>query len=319
VIAGIISSGAKKKVLLPRAAFTSFRTALTGNRKYSDEEAIAMNSGQRCPLPRLAKILVATERSAFSEGAVREAISLAKKCSSGLSVMTVVETNPEYETIGAEFLEREEEEALQHLASLKAKALEQIGSCEAFLRRGDSPARLIVEEAAQQKSDMIVIGRRGRKGFEKVLLGSAVSKVISHAPCKVLVVPKAAIIGCNTILVATDGSENADRAVAEAIEIAKHCGGRLIVVSVIFSKEGKEKAETDTGAVVSAAQKAGVSIEALTPEGKPGETIAETAAGRGVDLIVLGTYGKTGLKKLLMGSTTEKVIGMAGCAVLVVK
>jgi nucleotide-binding universal stress UspA family protein len=43
------------------------------------------------------------------------------------------------------------------------------------------------------------------------------------------------------------------------------------------------------------------------------------AGGRGVDLIVMGTYGKTGLKKFLMGSSTEKVIGRAGCAVLVVR
>jgi nucleotide-binding universal stress UspA family protein len=45
----------------------------------------------------------------------------------------------------------------------------------------------------------------------------------------------------------------------------------------------------------------------------------ETAGGRGVDLIVMGTYGKTGLKKLLMGSSTEKVIGHASCGVLVVR
>jgi nucleotide-binding universal stress UspA family protein len=57
----------------------------------------------------------------------------------------------------------------------------------------------------------------------------------------------------------------------------------------------------------------------MTPIGKPSEIITETAAGRGVDLIVMGTYGRTGLKKLLMGSTTEKVIGTAGCAVLVAK
>ncbi len=278
-----------------------------------------MDSGQSCPIARLARILVATERSAFSEGAVREAISLAKKCSSTLSVMTVVETNPEYETIGAQFLEKEEEEALQYLKSIKAQASEAMLACEAFLRRGDSPSRLIVEEAVQKKSDMIVIGRRGRKGLERVLLGSAAAKVIGHAPCKVLVVPKAARIECKNILIATDGSEYAARAVQEAIEIARQCGSLLIAVSVISLPEEKEKAEMNVAGVVSAAQKAGVAVEAMIPVGKPHEIITETAAGRGVDLIVMGTYGRTGLKKLLMGSTTEKVIGTAGCAVLVAK
>ncbi|MDA8079809.1 MAG: universal stress protein, partial [Nitrospiraceae bacterium] len=67
------------------------------------------------------------------------------------------------------------------------------------------------------------------------------------------------------------------------------------------------------------AQTEGVSVEAVTPLGRSFNAIVETAGGRGVDLIVMGTYGKTGVKKLLMGSSTEKVIGNAGCAVLVVK
>jgi nucleotide-binding universal stress UspA family protein len=67
------------------------------------------------------------------------------------------------------------------------------------------------------------------------------------------------------------------------------------------------------------AQKEGVSAEAVTPTGRSFDVIVETAGGRGVDLIVMGTYGKTGLRKILMGSSTEKVIGKTGCAVLVVK
>jgi len=65
--------------------------------------------------------------------------------------------------------------------------------------------------------------------------------------------------------------------------------------------------------------KEGVSAEAVTPAGRSFNVIVETAGGRGVDLIVMGTYGKTGVKNLLMGSATEKVIGSAGCGVLVVK
>jgi nucleotide-binding universal stress UspA family protein len=60
-------------------------------------------------------------------------------------------------------------------------------------------------------------------------------------------------------------------------------------------------------------------VEALTPIGRSHDVIVEIAGGRGVDLIVMGTYGKSGLKKLLVGSSTEKVIGHASCAVLVVR
>jgi nucleotide-binding universal stress UspA family protein len=278
-----------------------------------------MNTSQSCPVSKLEKLLVATDRSLFSEGAIAAAITFAKHCSSKLYVMTVVETNPEYETAGAEFLQKEEEEAVQYLASLKARALEEIPSCEAIFRHGDSASRLIVEEAAQKKVDMIAVGRRGRHGLEKVLLGSASAKVIGHAPCNVLVVPRAARIECKNILIATDGSEHARTAALEAIEIAKRCGSRLTAISVVPSEDEKEKARTYAGDVVQAAQKAGISGETMALVGKPHEIIAGTAKSMGVDLIVMGAYGKTGLKKLLMGSTTEKVIGLAGCAVLVAK
>jgi nucleotide-binding universal stress UspA family protein len=66
------------------------------------------------------------------------------------------------------------------------------------------------------------------------------------------------------------------------------------------------------------AGKEGIHVEAVTPRGRSYETIIETAGGSGVDLIVMGAYGKSGLKKILMGSSTERVIGLAGCAVLVV-
>lgn len=60
-----------------------------------------MNSAQFCPTGKLEKLLVATDRSEFSEGALREAIAFAKKCSSKLYAVSVLESNPEYQTIGS--------------------------------------------------------------------------------------------------------------------------------------------------------------------------------------------------------------------------
>ena len=145
-------------------------------------------SPQSCPLSKLDKLLLATDRSAFSEGAVREAINFAVKCSSRLYVMSVLETNPQYETIGADVYEKEETEALKYLESVKARALQAgVYSCEAVLHYGEEPYRLIVNEAVEKKVDMIIIGRRGRGGLMKVLMGQVAAKVIGHAPCKVLV------------------------------------------------------------------------------------------------------------------------------------
>jgi len=222
-----------------------------------------MDNIQSCPVSKLEKLLVATDRSLFSEGAITAAISFAKRCSSKLYVMTVVEKNPEYETAGAELLQKETEEAARYLASLKVRVLEETPSCETILRRGDSAFRLIVEEAAQKEINMIAVGRRGRSGLEKVLLGSAAAKIIGHAPCKVLVIPRAARIEFKNILIATDGSEHARIAATEAIEIAKRSGSRLIALSAVPSEDEKGKAQTNVGDVVLAAQQAGIRVETV--------------------------------------------------------
>ncbi len=278
-----------------------------------------MSPAQFCPISKLDRLLLATDRSAFSEGAVREAIDFAKRCSSLLYVMAVMESNPEYETIGANVFEKEEKEALAYLEAVKTRALQEGVSCSTVLRVGEKPHQLITDEAVEKRVDMIIIGRRGRSGLMKVLMGSVAAKVIGHAPCKVLVVPRAARIGCRNILVATDGSAHSVAAAAEAIGIAKRCGSNIIAVSTMYVAEGFEEAKANVGAVVEMALKEGIPVEALTPAGRSHEVIVETAGGRGVDLIVMGTYGKTGLKKILMGSSTEKVIGHANCAVLVVR
>ncbi len=279
-----------------------------------------MSPAPSCPLSKLDKLLLATDRSAFSEGAVREAINFAVTCSSRLYVMSILETNPQYETIGADVYEREEAEALKYLDSVKARALQAgLYSCEAALHYGEEPYRLIVDEAVEKKVDMIIIGRRGRSGLMKVLMGQVAAKVIGHAPCKVLVVPRAARIEYKNILVATDGSVHSIAAASEAIGIAKRCGSTIIALSTAYVEGDLGEAKANVDKVVGMARDEGVPIEAMTPMGRSHNVIVETAGGRGVDLIVMGTYGKTGIKKLLMGSSTERVIGHAGCAVLVVR
>lgn len=278
-----------------------------------------MANGAMCPIGGLEKLLVATDRSVYSEGAVREAIKFAKTCSSRLTVLSVLESNPEYETIGSKFFEQEEKEAKDHLESVKARAHKEGVECDTALLEGDAPDKSIVELAAQKRADMIIIGRRGRKGLAKALMGEVASKVIAHAPCKVLVVPRAAQISYKNILVATDGSIHANAALTEAIAIAKRSGSRLIALSAIRDESERKEAESYSGKAAETAKNEGVEAEAVTPMGRSFNAIIETAGGRGVDLIVMGTYGKTGFKKFLMGSSTEKVIGTAGCAVLVVK
>jgi uncharacterized protein len=279
-----------------------------------------MSSAEYCPLSKLEKILAATDRSICSEAAIREAINFAKKCSSRLYVMSVLETNPEYETIGMRAYQKEEKEAMEYLQAVKKRASEEgLYHCEASLHFGEEPYQLIVNEASSRGVDMIVVGKHGRSGLMKVLMGQVAAKVIGHSPCKVLIVPKAAEIEFRTILIATDGSTHSIAAASEAIGIAKRCGSKVLAVSVIGSEADKEVTNTYLNNIISLARQENVPAETLIPIGKPHESIVEIAGGRGVDLIVMGTYGKTGFKKFLMGSTTEKVVGHANCAVLAVR
>ena len=283
---------------------------------------------QVCPVARMEKLLVATDGSKFSKSAIREAINLAKTCSSELIAVSVVKTNVEFEDLVPQVVEKAEREVREHLESIKNKALKEGVDCEIVIHRSEESFRDIVNDAAKNKVDMIIIGTHGRTGLKRLMMGSVTAKVIGHAPCKVMVVPLNAKIECKNILIATDGSRYSDVAAFEAIGIAKRCGGSLIVISVAFSDKEIALAEDDEEIILAKdnvkkimelAEKEGIKTEGLTVKGEPYEAIIKTAKQKQVDLIVVGSHGRTGIERLLMGSVTERVIGHSESAVLVVR
>lgn len=137
--------------------------------------------------------------------------------------------------------------------------------------------------------------------------------------------------GFERLLVATDGSEFSKAAIDEAIEIAKACSSRLFVVSVVemnpeyeaLAPEVVEKAENEMRehleAVKSKARQEGVDCETIIHQGEePYEYIVDEAKKKKVSMIVMGSHGRTGLKRLMMGSVATRVIGHAPCTVLIV-
>lgn len=278
-----------------------------------------MATGPACPIANLEKLLIATDGTVSSEGAIREGIKFAAKCSSKIFFCMTLETNPEYETIGQNVFRLMEEEAEAYLVSIKDRATKEGLICETILHESMDASQAIVDEAIAKKVDMIIIGRHGYKGLAKALMGEVAAKVITHSPCTVMVVPKAAQTEYKTILVATDGSIHAQAAVQEAIAIAKRNGSHLITLSAMRDESERQEAKEFSEKAAEMARAEGVTVEAITPMGRSFNAIVEEAGGRRVDLIVIGTYGKTGVKKFVMGSSTEKVIGSAGCSVLVVR
>lgn len=274
---------------------------------------------QVCPFDRLGKLLLATDGSKFSEGAIREALSLSKQCSSKLIAMSVIKTNLEFEMTMLQVIEKEEEEASKHLASIKAKASKEGIDCKTITVHGEEPYQEIVDVAARNQVDMIIMGRHGRTGLLKLMMGSVTARVIGHAPCNVLVIPPDAKAECRNILMATDGSRYSESAAYEAICIAKQCKSPLIVISVATSDTEIASAKENVKKIMDTAAKEGVKAEGIISTGKSYEGIVETARQKLVDLIVLGSHGRTGIERLLMGSVTERVIGHTETAVLVVR
>jgi nucleotide-binding universal stress UspA family protein len=272
-----------------------------------------------CPTARLEKLLLATDGSKFSEGAIREVINLAKICSSKIYAVSVVEINPEFMAQAPQLVEKYEKETRQHLESVKSRASKEGLDCEVIVHEGEEPYQYIIDEAAKKQAEMIIMGRYGRTGLKRLLMGSVTARVIGHSPCKVMVIPETAKVSYKNILIATDGSKYSDAAALEAISIAKRCGSDLIAISVATKDKNLPSAKKSVEKISLIAEKEGLKAKTLTLRGIPYNVIVETAGKKNADIIVVGSHGRTGLDRLLMGSVTERVIGHANCAVLVVK
>ena len=142
-----------------------------------------------CPTLGFEKLLVATDGSEFSKAAVQEAINLARTCSSTLYVVMVIEITAEVDLWDARAADKLEKEMRTYLAGIKARAVKSGVKCEVILHLGNEPYQDIVAEAKKRKVSTIIMGSHGRTGMLRLMMGSVVTRVIGHAPCKVLVVP----------------------------------------------------------------------------------------------------------------------------------
>jgi nucleotide-binding universal stress UspA family protein len=95
--------------------------------------------------------------------------------------------------------------------------------------------------------------------------------------------------------------------------------GTVYAVCVASTDAEAKEVEKNVDRVKLTAEKEGLMVGGICEKGRPYEVIVNRAKEKKADLIVMGSHGRTGLKRLLMGSVTERVIGHAECAVLVVK
>jgi nucleotide-binding universal stress UspA family protein len=210
-------------------------------------------------------------------------------------------------------------------------------SYRVLIASGESAAALL-HEAEDVGASLIVVGSRGLSGIERLLLGDVASKVVRYARVPVLVVRPVSSSGL--VLAATDLSDPAMPAVSEAARIARVRGLRLGLVHCIEVSPDPVVAlagpfgggwSAPPAAAVEAARLAAenvlretaarlnVNADVFAVTGNAAQAIIELAEAHRAELLVVGTHGRTAIRRLLLGSVAEKVVAGAPCSVLVVR
>ncbi len=203
--------------------------------------------------------------------------------------------------------------------------------------RTDLPHEAILAYADDEGIDLIVMGTHGRTGLERYLLGSTTEKVVRLSDVPVLTVRSTDVdevaYPYSDVLVPTDGSAGAEVAIWPAIDVASAYDARLHALSVLETdplgpdadaEEGgdasDERATAALETVRRAASDAGIGdVETAVRDGVTYREIVSYAEANGVDLIVMGTHGRTGLERYLLGSVAEKTIRRSPVPVMTVR
>ncbi len=295
-----------------------------------------MNSYKTRLLGEIKTILLATDGTGYSEGAIQEAIFLGQACNAKLVVLHVVKILAEMtasmhdlveilaETVAPTHAKVDEQskKVNPELERIKAMAETERIDCKVVVVGSYQADKTIVDEAVKHKADIIVMGLHKKKGLSKFFIGSMTSKVIGHGFQKVLVVPKDYIISGESVLLATDGSEFSEMAARETISMAKKCTAltKITIVSVARDESQLDRANENINYAIKLYDQADVDkeLDAVALVGRPEDIIVEQAREKNIDMIIMGGYGRSGLSEMLMGHVSWKVIATAQRPVLII-
>lgn len=267
------------------------------------------------------KILLVTEHTPFDTGAENLALTLAQRYERPLDCVLPLVSNPEYEALAPEIAAHAEQAAAVKIMQLRSLARTRGVDLDLRARRGPEPYREIVDEARERGSDLIVIRRRGQRGFlANLLMGEMVFKVVAHAPCSVLIAPRGARMWQRRVLVAAEPTDHGQQLVSHAAAVAAEGALPLHIVSVLAHDEPAQRQKTD--AFMTRCRQAllhsGLTVQEQIMAGTPYQEILSAAHHTEADLLVIGSRGDHRIARSLIGGVAQKVIGLAECPVLVV-
>ena len=263
-------------------------------------------------------------RRAFSYG-----IILARLLSARMEILHVIKTPSDRSgtPTDSRYLNSLKTSALLDLGRLARIAKEAGAQAEPCLQYG-VPDACILQHANKAHVEIIVMGTEGRAGWDRLRLGSTAHTVFSQAPCPVLavhgglagdVVRHPARVKLERLLAATDFSLCADQALQAVSTLARLTQAKVCVVHVAGKEATKKDGQRKLNVLIEGLRRQELDVEGVCIPGEPIESILHQAAEWEADMVAVGTQGRRGLSRLMLGSVAEGVLRRAGCPVLVVK
>lgn len=290
---------------------------------------------------KIERILCPMDFSEFSAKSYAYAHSLAKHYGAKLFLEHVVQplsmAYPFYafpDTVGQVYtnLLQDAEKHLQEVVQNYAwNGIQQ----ELAVREG-FPTDGILSFAQTHSMDLIVMGTHGRRGFDRITMGSVTEQVLRKARCPVLVICRPAHdfvipgereeqVHLSKILFCTDFSEHSDRALKYALSLAMEYNAELTLLHVLENIQRTYEFQTENSLIcklleqaIPEAAKNWCKVNSIVRAGQPYTEIIKFATETSADLVIMGVRGRNALDLALFGSTTHRVIQLGPCPVLAV-
>jgi nucleotide-binding universal stress UspA family protein len=284
------------------------------------------------------KIIIALDGSAASDVSIQEAVSRPWPKNSEFSLISAVDP---FFFVRSPMLLAEAKKSTEEALEDNAQKLKAAGWQTTTSVVVENPRHVIYRLAEEWKADLILLGSRGRNSFERLLLGSTAQAVLRHAHCSVEIVraprAKSAMGGsAMKILIPTDGSECAQNALKSLVDHPWPMGSQFKVISCPeypvmigdypffmpenlseFTKASEDHARESIEKSVPLLQTSGLDVqtEVTEPKDTPAKAILFAAEKWQSDLIVIGSHGRRGFDRLVLGSVSESVAMHAHCSV----
>jgi nucleotide-binding universal stress UspA family protein len=292
------------------------------------------------------RVLVAHDGSEHAEQAVGLVAHLPWPPHSVIRLMTVIPSTREmrraWRPLALERFDELEAQVMRQTEAFLVPARDRVTSqgldCETHVAKG-RPPQAIANEARRFRASLLVVGSRGLGSIEGTLLGSVSAELVDLAPCPVLVARRQSL---QRVVFATDGSPDADQAerflatlpIAHQVPVSVASVAEIVDPWVIGLWAGTNLPAADAHGIYQIAQEqsrgasaesaerlraAGIEARPATAVGNAAAEILTVAESLGADLIVLGTRGRTGLRRLVLGSVARRVLQQATASVLIVR